>query len=245
MSVQIIRPALFLAVALSMPAVLLADENPSNPLSKGMNTDLRAQYFQLRNGNEQTDFFIDGAFMASDKLKIKYEAHYWETNVTGKSEQDWESIHLKGIYFPKEGKWGNTPYRTAVGLEWIKSFDNADLGIGADSDFLSPFVGVALQMNENLTLIPLVQHYSEYSGDDIDITAGRLIGLYKFSGGYWGKLDAKLPYDWNDEEVSSIVEVQIGRMFTPGFGLYLEGLAGIGDDRGYNWGAGLGLRFVY
>ena len=100
-------------------------------------------------------------------------------------------------------------------------------------------------MTENLTLIPLLQHYAEYSGDDISVTAGRLIGLYKFSGGYWGKLDAKLPYDWNDEEVSSIVEVQIGRMFTPGFGLYLEGLAGIGDDRSYNWGAGLGLRFVY
>lgn len=245
MPVQIIRPALCLAVALSMPAALLADENPSNPLSKGKNIDLRAQYFELRNDKELTDYFIDGAFMANDKLKVKYEAHYWDTDVTGKSEQDWESIHLKGIYFPKEGKFGNTPYRTAVGLEWIKSFDNADLGIGADSDLLSPFVGVALQMNENLTLIPLLQHYAEYSGDDISVTAGRLIGLYKFSGGYWGKLDAKLPYDWNDEEASSVVEVQIGRMFTPGFGLYLEGLAGIGDDRSYNWGAGLGLRFVY
>lgn len=223
----------------------VADENPSNPLSKGKNTDIRAQYFDLRANSERTDYFIDGGFMATDKLKLKYEAHYWDTDITGNSEQDWESIHLKGIYFPKEGKWGDTPYRTAVGLEWIKSFDNADLGIGADSDFLSPFVGVALQINEDLMLIPLVQHYSEYSGDDFDITAARLIGLWKFTAGYWGKLDAKLPYDWNEEEVSGAVEVQLGRMFTPQFGLYLEGLAGIGDDRDYNWGAGLGIRFIY
>lgn len=239
-----LRCALGLTAAV-LNAQALADENPSNPLSKGKNTDLRAQHYQLRNDNEQNDYFVDGAFMASDKLKIKYEAHYWDTNVTGRSEQDWESIHLKGIYFPKEGKWGDTPYRTAVGLEWIKSFDNADLGIGADSDFLSPFVGVALQMNENLTLIPLVQHYSEYSGDDIDFTAARLIGLYKFPAGYWGKLDAKLPYDWNEDEASSVVEIQGGRMFTRSFGLYLEGLAGIGDNRSFNWGAGLGLRFIY
>ena len=44
---------------------------------------------------------------------------------------------------------------------------------------------------------------------------------------------------------SNEVEVQLGRMFTPQFGLYLEGLAGIGNDRGYNWGAGLGIRFIY
>lgn len=76
-------------------------------------------------------------------------------------------------------------------------------------------------------------------------TAARLIGLWKFTAGYWGKLDAKLPYDWNEEEASAEVEVQLGRMFTPQFGLYLEGLAGIGNDRGYNWGAGLGIRFIY
>jgi hypothetical protein len=69
--------------------------------------------------------------------------------------------------------------------------------------------------------------------------------LWSLSGGYWGKLDAKVPYDWDDETVPAIVEVQFGRMFNQGFGLYLEALAGVGDDRPYDWGAGLGLRFVY
>jgi len=249
MQIQITRlslcQVLCLVCTLSIPRALLAEENPSNPLAKSVNTDIRAQYLDLRDGSDLTDYFVDGGFMATEKLKVKYELHYWDTNVTGSSEQDWESVHLKGIYFPTSGKWGNTPYRTAVGLEWIKSFDNADLGIGADSDFISPFVGVSLNVSESITLIPLVQHYSEYSGDELNLTAARLIGLWSLSDGYWGKLDAKLPYDWDDETVPAIVEVQFGRMFNQGFGLYLEALAGVGNDRPYDWGAGLGLRFVY
>ena len=234
-----VQPPLLLAQSLR------ADENPSNPLSKGMNTDARAQYFDLREGSDAADYFIDGAFMATEKLKAKYELHYVDTNVSGKSEQDWESFHLKGIYFPSEGKWGNTPYRTAVGLEWIKSFDNADRCIGLDSDVISPFGGVALHATPDLMLIPPVQHYVEYDGDEVNLTAARLIGLWKFSHGYWGKLHAKVPYDWDNNIAPASAEVQFGRMFNPRFGLYMEGLAGIGNDRSYDWGAGLGLRFIY
>ena len=221
------------------------DENPSNPLSKGMNTDARAQYFDLRDNNDATDYFVEGGFMATDKLKLKYELHYVDTDVTGNSEQDWESFHLKGIYFPKSGKFGDTPYRTAVGLELISSFDNGDKGIGLDSDVISPFGGFALQVSPDLTLIPLVQHYVEYSGDKVNLTAARLVGLWKLPHAYWGKLDAKVPYDWENEVAPVSVEIQVGRMFNSRFGLYLEGLAGMGGDRAYNWGAGLGLRFIY
>lgn len=221
------------------------EENPSNPLSKGKNTDLRAQYFDGREGSETVDYFIDGAFMASDKLKIKYELHYVDTDVTGRSEQDFNTFHLKGIYFPKEGKWGDTPYRTAVGLEWIKSFDNADKGIGSDADVLSPFTGVALAPRKDLIIIPLVQHYADYSGDEVSITAGRLIGLWKLPKGYWGKLDAKVPYDWDNKSWPASAEIQLGRMFSTRFGLYLEALTGVGTDRSYDWGAGIGLRFIY
>jgi len=63
-----------------------------------VNTDIRAQYLDLRDGSDLTDYFVDGGFMATEKLKVKYELHYWDTNVTGSSEQDWESFHLKGIY---------------------------------------------------------------------------------------------------------------------------------------------------
>jgi hypothetical protein len=46
------------------------EENASNPLAKVKNTDLRWQYLVMEYGHVN-DFFIDGAFMAKDKLKIK------------------------------------------------------------------------------------------------------------------------------------------------------------------------------
>ena len=122
-------PSSLIAVGLTVSILFLAGpvwaaeeqtgENASNPLSKGRNTDLRYQYFDLVDGSSRHDAFIDGAFMASDKLKIKYEVHYWETNVTGRSEHDWERLVLKPIYFPKEGAWGTLKYRLPLGLEWV------------------------------------------------------------------------------------------------------------------------------
>ncbi len=49
-------------------------ENASNPLAKVKNTDVRIQYFDNPDGSERWDYWIaDGAFMATNKLKIKYE----------------------------------------------------------------------------------------------------------------------------------------------------------------------------
>ena len=82
-------------------------ENASNPLAAVNNTDVRWQYFDLGDSKERNDFYVaDGSYMLTPKLKLKYELHYWDTDVTGSSESDWESLHLKPIYFPKQGEWG-------------------------------------------------------------------------------------------------------------------------------------------
>ena len=79
------------------------EENASNPLAAVTNTDLRAKYFDL-GGSIRRDYYVDGSVMASPDLKIKYELHYWNTDVTGSGENDWESLHLKPIYFPESVK---------------------------------------------------------------------------------------------------------------------------------------------
>jgi len=83
-------------------------ENASNPLAAVNNTDLRVQYFDL-DGSDRVDYFVDGAYMLIPALKLKYEIHYWNTDVTGSRERDLESLHLKPIYFPKPwvGELGN------------------------------------------------------------------------------------------------------------------------------------------
>jgi len=221
-------------------------ENASNPLSKSRNTDLQIKYYDLDGDSERIDYAIDGSFMLSSEIKVKYELHYWDTDITGEDEDDFESAHLKVIYFPKEGKIGSWNYRLAGGLEWIYDFDNADKGIGSGSDIISPFAGIALSPGKGLMLIPLVQHYTEYDGPDYSQTAFRLIALQSLPDQLWVKADLKIPFDWeNDDEIPASAELQIGKMISSNFGLYLDGLLGLGNDRPYDYGVGLGLRFKY
>ena len=62
----------------------------------------------------------------------------------------------------------------------------------------------------------------------------------------WLKLDAKVPVVWsNDNAIPATAELQLGKTFSKGFGAYADFLAGLGSDRPYDWGLGVGLRFIY
>ena len=220
------------------------EENASNPLASVNNTDLRWQYFDL-DGPERNDFYADGSYMMTPKLKLKYELHYWNTDVTGSSESDWESLHLKPIYFPKQGEWGAWKYKLAIGFELLVDFGHEEKGIGSGSDQVAPLAGVAL-VQGNTILVPVVQHFVEYDGPDVNQTAFRLIAIQSLPNNFWGKLDAKVLVDWeHDNAIPASVEVQLGKMFTPRVGAYVDGLLGIGGDRLYDWGVGVGVRFNY
>ena len=94
-------------------------------------------------------------------------------------------------------------------------------------------------------LVPLVQHFVEYDGPDVNQTSIRLIAIQSLPNNFWGKLDAKIPFDWENDAVPATAEVQLGKMFSSSFGVYMDGLIGIGSDRPYDWGVGVGVRFNY
>ena len=94
-------------------------------------------------------------------------------------------------------------------------------------------------------LIPLVQHFYGYSGDDLNQTAMRLIGLKPLANRSWAKLDVKVPYDWENDEVPASIELQLGKSFSPSFGLYVDVLAGVGGDKHFDSGIGVGVRLNY
>jgi hypothetical protein len=240
------KRAFTLAAFLVVSSSCFAEENASNPLAKVKNTDVRAQYFNNPGGSYTWDFWLaEGAFMATDKLKIKYEVHYWKTDVTGTSESAFESVHLKPIYFPKSGTLGEWNYSLAVGAEWIKDFRNTDKGIGFGGDQIAPLVGLALNNNAGWTLIPLIQHFVSYNGADISMTATRLIAIQSLPERVWIKYDLIVPFDWENDAIPATVEVQLGKMYNKNFGLYAEVGAGLGGDRPYDWGIGVGARFMY
>ena len=97
-----------------------------------------------------------------------------------------------------------------------------------------------------VTLIPLVQHFAEYNGDEVSTTAFRLIGLKPLPNKMWAKLDAKVPIDWeHDNAIPATAELQLGKSINKTVGIYLDGMLGVGSDRPYDWGLGTGIRFSY
>lgn len=234
-------------VAIFLPAVVTAEENASNPLAAVNNVDLRYQ-FTSGDYDDRHRLFVDGAYMVMPKLKLKYELHYVQTDLTGEDEHDFEKFVIKPIYFPYDTKlnseWG---MRVAAGLEWTVEFDNDDKGIGVGADTLSPFGGLAFaHLPSGTTLIPLLQQFVSYSGDtDVNTTALRLIALKPFGEGNWFKLDAKFAYDWEIEAWLPTAEVQVGHNFSPQWAAYVDGLAGFGSERLFDAGLGVGLRFKF
>ncbi len=226
-------------------SALASENNPSNPLANVSNTDVRSKYYDLGDSNHRYDTYLDGSYSLGAKAKLKYELHYWETDVTGTSEKDWESLHLKLIAFPKKGKLGDWKYGLAVGLEWIEDFDNTDKGIGGGSDQLAPLVGVSLVPKPGTTLVPLLQQFLSYDGPNVNTTAARLIGLQTLPKQFWAKMDLIVPFDWTHNTIPATLELELGKMFSSSFGTYLDIELGIGSDRPYDGGAGLGLRYKY
>lgn len=225
-----------------------AAENASNPLAAVNNTDLRYQFIDLGNSADKQDAFIDGSYMLRPTLKLKYELHYNSTDATGSRQQDFEKINVKAILFPYQTKLNDTwGMRTAVGLEWIYDLGDTDKGIGTESDQIAPLAGVAFaNVDTGLTLIPLIQHFESYNGDvDISQTAMRVIALQPFAKDWWAKADLKVPYDWENSAWPASAEVQIGKNLNERMALYTDILVGIGSDRTFDHGVGIGLRFKY
>ena len=165
------------------------------------------------------------------------------------TESDFQSFHLKPIYFPTQGAWGSWQYKLAVGFEWIMGLADDEIGIRLRgkqySDQLAPLVGLTL-VKGGTVLVPLMQHFVSYSGPDISTTAFRLIAIQSLPNSFWLKLDAIAPIEWeNDNAVPAEAELQLGKMFSPSLGVYMDGLIGIGGDKPYEWGVGVGVRFNY
>jgi len=218
----------------------------SNPLSSTSNLDIRLDYFDLDGSKDRFDINLRGGVMLHPRLKLAYEVHYWSTNITGTTKDNWERLVLRPIFFVDDVKlserWG---MRIATGVELSIDADNADEGIGSGSDQIAPLFGLAFNNRESkLTLIPFVQHFLSYDGPSVNITAFRLIALKPLPDSMWLRLDAKLPFDWANDTVPASLEVELGKMLGS-WGVYGTGFFGIGGDRLYDWGVGTGIRFTF
>lgn len=226
----------------------------SNPTAAVNFVDFRYQAFNLDGtaaGDERDRLAIEGAYAFSEEHKITYELNYWNTNITGQDESGLESFKMKYINLQPGMLSGGLKYKTAMGIELIQDLGEVTEGIGTGTDQIAPLFGAGWLLNEKDFVITLVQYFHSYDEDvnagKVRLTGPRVIWIHKLpSINGWLKIDDKFAIDHeNDNHSSNIVEVQLGKMFTPSIGAYFDLLISTGGVKTYDDGIGVGLRVMY
>ncbi len=223
----------------------------SDPTAKVNFQDIRFRYMDLGDGSHRRWYNTEGGLMLTRNIKVINELHFWETDVTGRTEQSLESFHLKGIYITPGPQIGKVKSRFAAGAEWIKALGKAERGTSSGTDQIAPLTGFAWVLSEKDTMITLVQYFGSYHEEPgveaVSRTGPRIIYLHSFpSQRAWLRVDDKFVIDHKfDNHTSNTLEVQLGKMVTPRFGVYMDALYNTGGFHQYDWGLGLGIRMMY
>ena len=225
----------------------------SDPTAAVNYQDFRYRYFDLQQGSERHSVETEGAFMLRPRLKITNELRYVSDDRSGKSEQDFNQLKLKGIYLREIQPFG-VKAKLALGVEWLKDLGDFEQGTGTGADKIAPLVGIGWVPNEKNFIVTLVQYFHSYDTDnafqgDVRETAPRLIWIRSLPNiGGWFKADLKMSIDHEDgDNFDQTLELQLGKMITPKWGFYGEILVGddMLDSNAYNVGAGIGIRMLY
>ena len=225
--------------------------NASDPTAAVNYVDFRFQAFDLDDSRDRDRYAVEGAYIITPEHKLTYEINYWETDITGKNESGLESVKGKYIHLMPRMLSGGLKYKLALGTEVILDQGDVDDGIGTGTDQIAPLFGAGWLFSERNFLITLVQYFHSVSEDDnaekVRITGPRLIWIHKIpSIRGWLKVDEKFAIDHEDDNhTSNIIEIQLGRMFTPSIGGYVEYLNNNAGVRTYDDGLGVGLRITF
>lgn len=223
----------------------------SDPTAAVNFQDIRYRYFDLDGSKARHDINTEGSYVFSPNFKVTNELHYFVTDFSGDNESDFESLRIKGIYLSDPFKWGDVGGKIALGAEWIKDLGDINKGIGSGADILAPLVGAGWTLPNGDFVITLIQYFVSYETDsgapDVSQTGPRLIYIHKIAsikGWLKGDLKGLIDHE-NGDEFSATGEIQLGTMVTPKTGVYLDVLFPLNSPDPYDWGAGLGMRFMY
>lgn len=225
----------------------------SDPTASVRYQDFRYRYFDQSQGSDRHSFETEGAFMLSPRLKVTNELRYVSDDRSGKSEQDFQELKLKGIFLNPIKPFGINA-NLALGVEWLKDLGSFEKGTGTGTDMVAPLAGIGWVPDDRNFIVTLVQYFYSYDTDsnfegDVRQTAPRLIWIRSLPGmNGWFKADLKMSIDHEDDEnFDQTLDLQLGTMISPKWGFYGELLLGddVFDSDGYNIGFGVGARMMY
>jgi len=218
----------------------------SNPLASISKIDLIWEYTKDRS-TDTHDMSIEGSSLVHPNLRLDYELHYFITNNTGSTEQDFETLRIRPVYFFGHDKLNEDwNIKFGIGVEWRLDFSNSEKGIGTGSDQIAPTLGIQFaSKRQGLYVTPLLKHFKSYNkANNVNKTEFRLVFDKVLQNEKWVKLDTRVTYDYKKDIIPAKVELEVGKMFTSHYGFFINGLSGLGGERPFDWGVNAGFRFV-
>ena len=224
----------------------------SNPTASVNFQDLKLQYFDLKQGNEESILEAEGSYVFSQAFKLVHRLTGTRTNRSGDRETGFRELSLRPVYLHPIKPFG-IKAKFALGAEWLKDLGKTRDGTGTGTDQIAPLIGIGWLPTEDDFIITLVQYFHSYDEndgvDEVRETGPRLIYIRKLpSIQGWGKIDLKTSIDHeNDNDFTQTIELQLGTMISDRIGIYGEAFVGdsVLDTDAYDMGIGIGLRFLY
>ena len=203
----------------------------SDPTASTKYQDFKLRYFDLTTGRKDHIFETEGSYPFNARFKIVNKLIGVHTNRIGTYETDFKELTLKPMLLTPGELFGfKATY--ALGVEWLKDLGDVTDGTGTGSDKIAPLAGIALAVSPKDTVIALVEYFHSYREDagvtDVRQTGPRLIWLHSFpQSNSWLRVDWKAVIDHEaGGDFSSTLELQLGKMLRPKFGVYGELLLG-------------------
>lgn len=224
----------------------------SNPTAAVSYQDLRYRYYDLDGGGRRNSLETEGGYLLGARFKLTNELRYAASDASGSTARSFDRLKLGGLFLVPGKPFGIDATYT-FGVEWLKNLGDFEDGTGEGADIVAPLAGIGWIPSERTSLVTLLRYLYSYDEDDnapqVRQTEPRVIFLRKIQRvDGWFKADYRMLIDHDDDnDFSSTLELQLGKMLTPGFGLYYEYLLGdaVLKSDAYDWAVGLGARFVF
>jgi hypothetical protein len=177
-------------------------------------------------------------------MGIRLEFPLVTTDVTGDTEFGFGDLNLRWLWTAKQAR----THAVAVGIEsWWDTATGDALGSGKNS--LAPVVFYVMFLNKQTLFAPAYQYKFDIGGsDDRPDISQSLIDLYYVylpKPGQWIIVDPTIIIDHESSTTSMQVEVELGRMMSPGMSTYIRPGFPIGGNQLIDWNLEVGVKSVF
>ncbi len=177
-------------------------------------------------------------------MNIRLDLPFVTTDVTGNTEFGFGDLNLRWLWTAKQAR----THAVAVGIEsWWDTATGDALGSGKSA--LAPVVFYVMFLNKQTLFAPAYQYKFDIGGSDDrpDISQSFIDFYYVYlpKPGQWIIVDPTIIVDHETSTTSMQVEVELGRMMSPGMSAYIRPGFPIGGNQLIDWNLEVGVKSVF